>query len=702
MRFGIKRTMLPDFHNILQGVPESILKVDSMSGNYDTKARDGLVCCADMPNSGLPLHAALERGHYDVASFLLRQSSDAAGATSHKGRLPLHVLFYDFQAHPPLRLVLDLIEAYPNAVQMMDEYHNFPLNAAICWAKRMIAADKEKTLQIVNAVFERFPEAVRRAHHGWTAFDVAILIGDVDLVRLLCNRLPVLLGASSLARVGGTMNPLYRTANNGNIDLFKFLLDGSGASQALMKSGRDGELPIHAITSVWYLRQDHIRIARLIIEHAPSTIMIKKKSKGGKRVLPIHELMTLSTGGNEVRVGTARLLIEYGPPEMLRTPADGYSYKCNDLPIHFAAEIEDNLPMVKLLTEAAPDTLAAQDGYGRLPIHRVPRQKGLQTMLYLARSAPHTLNIFCDKNPISEGGLPLHIAIECGMFTRCIGTNSQGTSEECFVFLLANSTLTMIRPGDCSNVLHISLEKNLPLRLFQYLVRSLRDRKYLDTLIKQQNKHGQTPLHYTNTTSEHIKLIVEACSESELREALLLKDSISWVGNTPLQMALEHSELWEEDTHHGDAFGVFDTRSYSKDTKQGQKKFENAFGIVKQFIKACPESLASKNVKRLTPVQIADKEERPPHVIQYLILADTGFNADTLVVACNHTDPSVCYEYLKLFPDVCAVGGTSGTERAHNDSTRGSIKDSPATSTLLVLTVALVAILVAFFASPSL
>lgn len=486
------------------------------------------------------------------------------------------------------------------------------------------------------------------------------------------------------------MNPLYRAANNGNVDLFKFLLDGPGAGQALMKSGRDGELPIHAITSVWYLRQDHVEIARLIMEHAPSTIMVKKKAKGGKRVLPIHELMAFSTGGKEVQVGIAKLLIEYGPPEMLRTPTDGY--KCKDLPIHFAAEREDNLLMVKLLAEAAPDTLVAQDGYGRFPIHRVPSPtKGLQTMLYLAQKAPHTLNHSCDKHPGSEGGLPLHMAIECGMFTHFIGTNSQDTSEEYFKFLLANSALDTKRPGDRSNVLHVALEKNLPLQLFQHLVRSLRDVNYLGTLIKQQSKYGRTPLHYTNTTSEHIKVIVEACSESELRLALL-KDSFSLVGNTPLQTALEHSELWEEDTHHGNSFGLFGTRSYSKDTEQGQKKFDNAFGIVKQFVKACPESLASKNVKGLMPVQIADKQQRPPHVIRCLILADTRFNADTLVVACNHADPSVCYEYLRLFPDICAEGGT---EQAHNDSRRGSLKYTPAATMLLVLTAALVAILVA-------
>ncbi|CAB9510009.1 Inherit from meNOG: ankyrin 3, node of Ranvier (ankyrin G) [Seminavis robusta] len=663
------RSSLEAFNVILTENPASVRQVDPKKDRpYNYGVRSGPQEGTEPPWGGLPLHAALERGRFDVAWMLLEMYPDAVSFKANKGRLPLHLLFFSTDHPPPLDLVHQVIEANPEMLRIADDCGKLPFHSLLMWARFMLTRDRNQTIEIARAVLTAYPKAAKTPlAKGWYPLHLSVQSGEVELVKMLGEACPEVL--QNPMNVQGVWVPISWAARCGYLGIVRLLLEQKGGLESLYKADYKGELPIHAATNVsrfdraGQLKPAHIQVVRILVAQAPETIMMPKPD--GK--LPIHEMATNGSGTVAVREAIVKHLIDSGPANLLQIPHQNGSKK-RDLPIHLAAE-RGGPAILKLLLQSAPDTLHTPDGDGLLPIHRATTVPNLTV---LAQAAPETLSVPSPSRIRFRGGLPLFVAVKSKKFR----SSTDEAQLNCFDFLLAHTPLHDAIDDREGSILHGALQHDLPLGYITKLVAALSANHLLGACLrKHQRTTGLTPLHYAPTVPfECLKEVLNATEPHVAREVLQMRQTTRGSSDTPLLSVLACPALWKRRSGtrlllpggaDGDdyvvGFGRFGAAHWT--TKQPAVQDTPGYQMVKLLVDACRESLLIRNSKGLLPVQVVTQSVMingeqviPTEVLGYLIDSTTVFDIDTLEIASNMNgstmDVGLCFEYLLRFPDV--------------------------------------------------
>lgn len=293
----------------------------------------------------LPLHVAVSGGNEEAVQLLLAAHPAAAWTADRQGQLPLHIA----AARPSVRIARLLLSAYPAAASMPDKMGRVPVYTAA-----ESATGRPRMVQLLLA-----------------ATPAAALLGSADAAA----------GAAAAATPPGCFTPLHEAARGGDYESVRLLLaaapqaagavDGKGRlplQLALERPGRrrGGVLrlliaaaPEAAAAAVrkqqlihWAAKKGAVKALELLLPLAPE----QAEQPDDHGWLPIHYV---ARGSLRNCPAMARMLMAAAPGcAMAAEPERG------SLPLHLAAS--GCLPLVQLLTAAAPQAVTTPDATGQV------------------------------------------------------------------------------------------------------------------------------------------------------------------------------------------------------------------------------------------------------------------------------------------------------------------------------------------------
>jgi ankyrin repeat protein len=189
-------------------------------------------------DGGAPLHAALRKGHTDIALFLLQQGADA-NAQDRRRQTPLHVATREGY----IEVIQSLIThgADPNA---KDRDKETPLALASRYGR----------LDAIQLLLQHGADANQQGSFGRTPLHVASKNGHHDVARLLLNN-----GASSDATGQYLQTPLHVASEQGYLSVAIVLIEHGADVDAKDASGWT---PLHMASS-----GGEVKAAGLMLDH---------------------------------------------------------------------------------------------------------------------------------------------------------------------------------------------------------------------------------------------------------------------------------------------------------------------------------------------------------------------------------------------------------------------------------------------------
>jgi ankyrin repeat protein len=207
----------PLYYAALCGFLEMVERlIDTHPSDVDTRASDG----------GTPLHAALRKGHSDVALFLLGNGADAKAQNSRK-ETPLHLA----SRQGDIKVMKTLMK-YGADLDAENGDGETPLSLA----------SSNGMPKAAGLLLDHGAGADNRGSQGRTALHVASENGHHGIVRLLANK-----GAAIDARDRNDRTPLHLAADKGKPIVAKVLLD-QGANVDARDAPEDWT-PLHLASS---------------------------------------------------------------------------------------------------------------------------------------------------------------------------------------------------------------------------------------------------------------------------------------------------------------------------------------------------------------------------------------------------------------------------------------------------------------------
>ena len=422
-----------------------------------------------------------------------------------------------------------------------------------------------------------------------------------------------------------------------------------------------------------FLDEEHLR--RIIDRH-------EMKLAPDETLRVEHYTFFLEACRNErVTESIIRCLLEYFP-EAARASYDigsGIHYACDNPNV--------TLNIIQLLIDAAPDSVRTLTRSGKLPLHHLCGNKGVDEATSI-----ETLNLLIEKCPEAvfhadnDGNLPTHRAAWGGrtpefcrvLIEACPGSERRTASNgnlplhyACLTNTLAtveyfyklypdainhaNSTAGGYYPIHYAimSVAHWTKADGSRICLFENIVHkstvAVDIVKYLldcDPNVKLQKVEGKFPLHYAC-------ILEYNCAN--IRAALEIIKLIY--------------DAYPESIRHEDSEGHMPLHYHSMNPKQDE---DAALAILKLLIEKCPEAVRHASSKGNLPIHHAMSTSKPPEFCRVLIEAYPGSErmsnvngVPLLHIACaNNTVATVEYLY-KLHPDAINHSVATGLYPIH-------------------------------------
>jgi hypothetical protein len=578
----------------------------------------------------------------------LEEGMEATKVRDEEGRLPIHAMFNNFgngleetAEAPPLDLVRSLVDANPASLHQVwgEDEKSTPLLLAVGLLDPYQSAMKEIVIFLLERTFPKGdrtkPWSFEQQQHLW-----GVLCGSIyntnamESVKLVTDDFPFPFDPKFLPALAKKENPLYRAAQFNQFEVFRHLIDygNSGpcaCGDALLTLPMENTdlgpaLPIHAVVTSSIIGGE-IAILKTIFERAPQTLQVstKKDFCGNEdNPLPINHLARNSSPSTEGLMAMLQFFLETGSKDVLRTA----NAQTGDLPIHDAIQItfirglinafHINLSLLKLLAEAAPETVGLPGKDGQLPVHRLKSQPNAsQAFVIMAQAFPQMLH-WTSPNGMEEPRLPFLHAIQHKIFHPW---NDKEMSCG-FQFVVEHSPWMTFKTQCGKNLLHLLLAMNMDLGAFEVMVSCLRKKNMLVGLLKHQDNHGKTPLHSKLISTEHFQVLAIHISKLDMQKVLETK---STCGCLPLHMAVLGSS---------------------------PKSHE----LIRAMVKVNPKTIMISAHNGLTPIQMVDcNSKHSKWLVDVLVKENQMFHVATAEVALKysqrfkHGNQTLCYEYLK-------------------------------------------------------
>ena len=303
------------------------------------------------PDKATPLHLASEKGHVEVARFLLEHG---AGVTARNkfGDTPLHLAK---QVE-----VADLLIKHGAGVTAQDEGGFTPLHQA-------------SLVEVAGILIEHSADVTAQTEFKSTPLHQASCTGKVELAGILIER-----GADVTAKDDFWNTPLHLASQSGQLEVVGMLIERGADVTA---QDKDGATPLHLASQL-----GHREVVGMLIEHGAN---VTAQNACGET--PLHH-------AGHVKV--VDLLIERGADPTAQTP-DG------DTPLHLAFKW-GKLDPVGMLIERGAD-LTVQNKDGDTPLHLASQDGHMEeARMLIERGADVTT-----RN--KDGDTPLHLASQEGV-----------------------------------------------------------------------------------------------------------------------------------------------------------------------------------------------------------------------------------------------------------------------------------------------
>jgi len=211
-----------------------------------------------------------------------------------------------------------------------------------------------------------------------TPLHYAACCGVYDIVKVLAIEHPQDVNSWNFAGYEGEETPLDLVLREGHVDVARLLIE-HGADAAAQSKSKYGTTPLH-----WASRDGHVDVARLLIEHGADVAAQREDGS-----IPLH------WASGQGHVDVAQLLIEHGADVTAQTE-DGTT------PLH-EASLRGHVDVARLLIQHGADP-AARRKDGTTPLHEASEGGHVDmTRLLIEHGA--------DAGAQSEDGTtPLHIA----------------------------------------------------------------------------------------------------------------------------------------------------------------------------------------------------------------------------------------------------------------------------------------------------
>jgi len=212
--------------------------VDASPQDVDTQGGDG----------GTPLHAALRKGHSEVALFLLQRCAKANVKDS-QHQTPLHIASHQGYADVIQSLITSGVD--PNA---KDRENETPLSLAA----------RQGKLEAIRLLLQNGADANHQGSLGWTPLHVASNNGHREVAQLLLDN-----GANVNAQDQYLQAPLHLASDLGCLAVASVLLD-----QGAKVDARDvsGWTPLHMASS-----GGQVDAARLLLDHGADVNAVEQE-----------------------------------------------------------------------------------------------------------------------------------------------------------------------------------------------------------------------------------------------------------------------------------------------------------------------------------------------------------------------------------------------------------------------------------------
>ena len=218
---------------------------------------------------GTPLHAALERGHADVAQLLLRHCVDV-DIRGYQDRTPLHLA----AGHGFLGVTCTLVERNAD-INARDRSGNTPLHRTMVEWYQQSERTQDCRLDVVKFLLEHGADPDAKDDDRWTPLHEASNYGSVKGAQLILEH-----GASIHVRNKEGQTPLHRVLVGlddtfDTLDMFldtmRFLLEHGADVDAL---DDDHATPLHVAS-----HHGCVKGARLLLEHGANVHLEDEKGR---------------------------------------------------------------------------------------------------------------------------------------------------------------------------------------------------------------------------------------------------------------------------------------------------------------------------------------------------------------------------------------------------------------------------------------
>jgi ankyrin repeat protein len=353
-----------------------------------------------------PLHWAAEKGHLDVVKYLVEKGADAKAADK-DGYTPLHMA----AVQDYLDVVKYLVEEKGADVKAANNDGNTPLHRAARYGnldlvKYLVekgadvkAADKDgytplhwaaekSNLDIVKYLVEKGADAKAANKDGWTPLHMAAVKDYLDVVKYLVEEI----GADVEATDKDGRTPLQWAAFlHRDLDIVKYLVEEKGAD--LKAADNDGNNPLH-----WAAENGNLDVVKYLVEKGADVnaanndgctllhwaadcgyLDIVKYLVGEKgadfKAADKYGVTPLHSAAYSGRLDVVKYLVEEKGADVKAANKDG------DTPLHRAAK-KVHWDVVKYFVEKGADVKAANND-GDTPLHWAAGNGNLDVVKYL-------------------------------------------------------------------------------------------------------------------------------------------------------------------------------------------------------------------------------------------------------------------------------------------------------------------------------
>ncbi|KAL9241765.1 hypothetical protein vseg_015832 [Gypsophila vaccaria] len=187
-------------------------------------AKGGLLWSKNSQGS-LPLHVAVEKGHVEVALYLIRAFPKGSYALNHNNESPIY---------------LAVVKGYKNLVENMLNLLGGDSKAreSLTKDKSLFAAITSQSLDMVQTLLKYQPKLIKSIDdQGWTPLSHAAYTGVVDIVDFILEKFP-----ESVLK--DSSYPIHKACLGGHVDVLK-TFERHCAVKILTKSDRNGLNILH-------------------------------------------------------------------------------------------------------------------------------------------------------------------------------------------------------------------------------------------------------------------------------------------------------------------------------------------------------------------------------------------------------------------------------------------------------------------------